>query len=259
MTQETTQELSRDGIVIQARSGSTRMPAKILLPFSGEKRIIDIVIENIKRECPGKRIVLATTVNPADDILEEVAAQHQISCFRGSEENVLQRFIGAADKFGLDRIIRVCSDNPFLDAASFNTLFDAQTESGADYVCFAFPDGRPTIKSHLGLFAELATTEALKKAAAMTDEKLYLEHVTIFLYTHPDLFSICRIPLPEVLRNRTDLRLTLDTPSDFKLLNELFALLQGESDHSLKRLIEMVDKNPEYGKIMKTNILQNEK
>lgn len=253
------QDYIHDGIVIQARSGSTRMPAKILLPFCGGRRIIDIVIDNIKRECPGKRIVLATTENPQDAIFEEIAAAHGIDCFRGSEDNVLSRFIGAADRFGLDRIIRVCSDNPFLDAASFRTLFDAQSESGADYVCFAFPDGRPTIKSHLGLFAELATTEALKKAASLTDEKLYLEHVTIFLYTHPEIFSICRINLPDFLQGRLDLRLTLDTPSDFNLLKELFEKIQTAPDASLSKLVELVDENPEYGKIMKTNIEQNEK
>ena len=252
-------EYSNDGVVIQARSGSTRMPAKILLPFSGEKRIIDIVIENIKRECPDKRIVLATTVNPADDVLEEVAALHGIDCFRGSEENVLSRFIGAAEKFGLRRIIRVCSDNPFLDTSSFNEMFKVQEATGADYVCYAFPDGRPTIKSHLGLFAELATTEALKKAASLTDEKLYLEHVTIFLYTHPESFKIARIPLPDFLSARTDLRLTLDTPSDFKLLNELSERVKNETDGSLEALVNLVDANPEYGNIMKTNILQNEK
>ncbi len=248
-----------DGIVIQARSGSTRMPAKILLPFDGEKRIIDIIIERIKRDCPDKRIVLATTVNAADDVLEEVARQHDISCFRGSEENVLSRFIGAADAFGIDRMIRVCSDNPFLDTTSFEKMFRCQSESGADYVCFAFPDGRPTIKSHLGLFAELATTEALRRVASLTDEKLYLEHVTIYLYTHPEAFTIARMPLPGFLDQRTDLRLTLDTPSDFRLLQTLFRRLHAETDGSLPELVKMVDANPEYGSIMKENIIQNEK
>lgn len=252
-------EFSEDGIVIQARSGSTRMPAKILLPFSGEKRIIDIVIDNIKRECPGKRIVLATTVNPADDVLEEAAHRHGIDCFRGSEENVLSRFIGAADKFGLRRLIRVCSDNPFLDASSFRKMFELQEETGADYVCFAFPDGRPTIKSHLGLFAELATTDALRKAASLTSEKLNIEHVTIYLYTHPETFSIARLPLPDFLKRRTDLRLTLDTPSDFRLLNELWERVKNETDGSLEAIVNLADGNPEYGSIMKANILQNEK
>ncbi|MDE5745796.1 MAG: aminotransferase, partial [Paramuribaculum sp.] len=140
----------RDGIVIQARSGSTRMPSKILRAFDGETRIIDIIIEKIKKSCPDKTIVVATTENPSDNIIADIVAAHKVECFRGSEEDVLDRFIGAADKFGLDRIIRVCSDNPFLQTDSFNELFKAQSCSGADYVAFAFPDGRPTIKSHLG-------------------------------------------------------------------------------------------------------------
>lgn len=249
----------RDGIVIQARSGSTRMPAKILRPFDGDRRIIDIVINNIKRSCPGMTIVLATTDNPADDVLEDVARQHGVECFRGSENDVLSRFIGAADRFGLDRIVRVCSDNPFLITDSFPGMLAEQTASGADYVGFAFPDGRPTIKSHLGLFAELATSDALRRAAATTDEQLYREHVTIYLYTHPEDFSISLIPLPAMLETRTDLRLTLDTPEDFRLLSELYRRHRDETDGSTAALVKLVDSNPEYGRIMKQNIRQNEK
>lgn len=249
----------RDGIVIQARSGSTRMPSKILYPFDGQKRIIDIIIDNIKRDCPDKVIVVATTDNPADDVLEETARLHGVECFRGSEENVLSRFIGAADKFGLARIIRVCSDNPFLVTSSFGEMFDAQSRSGADYVCFAFPDGLPTIKSHLGLYAELATADALRKAASMTDEKLYLEHVTIYLYTHPDRFSIERLPLPDYLHARKDLRLTLDTPSDFKLLHQLYRQWKDAPGSGIEELLRLLEENPKYLEIMKSNILQNEK
>ncbi len=249
----------RDGVVIQARSGSTRMPAKILRPFDGDRRIIDIVIDNIKRSCPGLTIVLATTVNPADDVLEDVARQHGVECFRGSEEDVLSRFIGAADRFGLDRLVRVCSDNPFLLTDSFPRMFEEQSASGADYVGFCFPDGRPTIKSHLGLFAELATADALRRAAKATDEKLYREHVTIYIYTHPDEFSIDLIPLPALLEKRTDLRLTLDTPEDFRLLSELYRRHRDETDGTTEALVALVDSDPEYGRIMKQNIQQNEK
>lgn len=249
----------RDGIVIQARSGSTRMPSKILRAFGGETRIIDIIINNIKRSCPDKTIVVATTDNPADNIIADIARAHKVECFRGSEEDVLARFIGAADKFGLDRIIRVCSDNPFLQTDTFQQLFDAQSASGADYVAFAFPDGRPTIKSHLGLFAELCTVDALKRAAAATDEKLYREHVTIYLYTHPGEFSIELLPLPDFLQTRTDIRLTLDTPADYALLQELYSRHLTETDGSLKALIKLVDSEARYHSVMKENIEQNEK
>ena len=76
----------RDGIIIQARTGSTRLHNKILLPFYGEQRIIDILIGNIKQACAGKTIVLATTDRPQDDILEEVAREAGICCYRGDEQ-----------------------------------------------------------------------------------------------------------------------------------------------------------------------------
>lgn len=263
-----------DGIVIQARSGSSRMPAKILLPFDGGQTILDIILEKIKRYNPGLPVIVATTTNPADDRIADMAARHNVECFRGSEPDVLSRFTGAADRFGLDRVIRVCSDNPFMQTDTFSDLIAAaDSNPDADYVAFAFPDGRPTIKSHLGLYAELATADALRRAHAMAAEpdgqehaampeaerKMCREHVTIGLYTHPADFSLAFLPLPEKLQERTDLRLTLDTPSDFKLLQELYRRLETETDGSLDALLEMVDANPQYGKIMKQNIAQNEK
>lgn len=248
-----------DGIVIQARSGSTRLPSKILLPFDGERRIIDILLKKLRRDCPELKIVVATTVNPADDAIEEIARRAGVLCHRGSEDDVLARFIGAGEDFGLDRIIRVCSDNPFLQTGSFAAMLSEHDRAGGDYVAYAFPGGRPTIKSHLGLYAELTTLEALRRAAASTEEKLYREHVTIYLYTHPQEFECRYMPLPELLRKRTDLRLTLDTPSDFKLLHELYVRHRDTTDGSLPALISLIDSNPAYGAIMKENIRQNEK
>lgn len=249
----------KDGIVIQARSGSTRMPAKILLPFDGERRIIDILIDNLRRDNPGIPVILATTVNPADDVLEEVARQHGIECWRGSEEDVLDRFIGAAEHFGIDLVARVCSDNPFLVTSSFSNLFDLQGATGADYAAYAFPDGRPTIKSHLGLFPEVVTTKALKRVSAISQSKLDHEHVTIGIYTRPEEFSSAFLELPDFLQERTDLRLTLDTPEDFVLLQELYKRIHNEKDASVEALVRLVDSDPGYGKIMKQNIARNEK
>ena len=153
----------KDGIIIQARTGSTRLHNKILLPFYSGQRIIDILIGNIKQACAGKTIVLATTDRPQDDILAEVAREAGICCYRGDEDNVLDRFIRAAATFNLDRFIRVCSDNPFLRPDSFRAFFEEHDARPADYIAYGFADGRPTIKSHLGLFAELTTADADRK------------------------------------------------------------------------------------------------
>lgn len=248
-----------DGIIIQARTGSTRLPGKILLPFYGKKRIVDIQIESIRAACPGMCIVLATTTRSQDDALAEMAQQSGIACYRGSEDDVLGRFIGAAEYFGIDRLIRVCSDNPFLRADTFRRLFETHDKRPADYVAFGWPDGRPTIKSHIGLFAELTTLDALRRAASLTGERLYHEHVTIYLYTHPETFSVELLPLPAELEHRQDLRFTLDTPDDFTLLSNLYADWYEGTDRSLPALLQTVDARPEYLARMKENIKRNEK
>ena len=220
----------KDGIIIQARTGSTRLHNKILLPFYGEQRIIDILIANIKQACPDKCIVLATTNRPQDDVLAET-----------------------------NRFIRVCSDNPFLRPETFNTFFAEHNFCPADYIAYGFADGRPTIKSHLGLYSELTTIDALRRAAVSTQEKLYIEHVTIYLYTHPEKFKVRLLPLPAELEGRFDLRFTLDTMEDFTLLQELYATFHEKTDRSVHALLQLVQSHPDYRARMLENIARNEK
>ena len=164
-----------------------------------------------------------------------------------------------AATFNLDRFIRVCSDNPFLRPDSFRAFFEEYDARPADYIAYGFADGRPTIKSHLGLFAELTTADALRRAAAATQEKLYIEHVTIYLYTHPEAFSVRLLPLPDELEGRLDLRFTLDTMEDFTLLQELYVAFCEQTDHSIHALLRLVEAHPEYRVKMLENIAKNEK
>lgn len=252
-----------DGIIIQARTGSTRLANKILLPFSGTERIIDILVERIKAACPGVPVVLATTVRPQDEVLARVAEEHGVLCFRGSEDDVLGRFIGAAECYGIDRLIRVCSDNPFLQADTFPLFFrehDRRAPGAPDYLSYGFADGTPAIKSHLGLFSELATLEALRRVASSTSDKAAHEHVTLYLYTHPDEFRVCLLPLPPGLEGRRDLRFTLDTPDDFDLLRQLYAeASQPGGGQDYGTLLRLVERNPVYRERMLRNIGLNGK
>lgn len=249
----------KNGIIIQARTGSTRLPAKILLPFYKEQSIIDLMVNDIQQFCPDIPIILATTDLPQDDILENFAVRKGILCYRGSENDVLARFIGAAEAYGINRLIRVCSDNPFLRTDSFIELFTEHNNSPADYIAFGFSDGRPTIKSHLGLYAELTTLDALKNVASITNEKLYREHVTIYLYTHPKMFKIRMKTIARDLESRTNLRFTLDTMEDFTLLQHLYAEFVETTDKSLSALLSLIDKYPDYERQMRENIMKNEK
>lgn len=249
----------KDGIIIQARTGSTRLHNKILLPFYKEQCILDIIIENIRATYPHICLVLATTHRAQDDVLADVAHRAGIHCFRGDEDHVLDRFIRAAEAFGIDRFIRVCSDNPFLQVDTYRHFFDEDSEDPADYLAYGFADGRPTIKTHLGLFSELTTTDALRRVRAATQEKLYIEHVTIYLYTHPEEFIVRLLPLPPYLEGRFDLRFTLDTMEDFNLLQKLYATFYEQTDRSVQALLALVESDPEYRRQMLENIAKNEK
>jgi len=109
-------------IIIQARMGSTRLPKKMLLPFEEQKGVLEILIDKILHLKSEVSIVLATTTNPADDELALLAKQKNILVFRGDEDDVLKRFIDAAEQFNVQRIIRVCADNPFLDINALEEL-----------------------------------------------------------------------------------------------------------------------------------------
>ena len=172
---------------------------------------------------------------------------------------MLARFIRAAEVFGVDRFIRVCSDNPFLRPETFNTFFAEHAFCPADYIAYGFADGRPTIKSHLGLYSELTTINALRRAAVSTQEKLHIEHVTIYLYTHPEKFKVRLLPLPAELEGRFDLRFTLDTMEDFTLLQELYATFYEKTDRSVHALLQLVQSHPDYRARMLENIARNEK
>ncbi len=102
------------GIIIQARLGSTRLPGKILKQFYGEKTLLETVISNVQKVGETK-IIVATSVNPNNDLLASFLQERGIPFYRGSEDDVLSRFIGAAEVNGFDGIVRICSDNPFLD------------------------------------------------------------------------------------------------------------------------------------------------
>ena len=166
--------------IIQARSGSTRLPNKILLPFYNGKSILDLMLEKLS-SINGTNILVATTTNMKDDAVVNIAKKYNIAYFRGSENDVLNRFISAAEQYNAQKIIRVCSDNPFLDINSIKKLIETINENpSADYISFNI-NGIPSIKTHYGFWTEYVTLNTLKKIRDLTDEPLYHEHVTNYI------------------------------------------------------------------------------
>lgn len=232
----------KTGLIIQARKGSTRLPNKMVLPFFNGKGVLELLIEKLLQQFPKEQIVLATTTNAHDDELEAISKKKQINCYRGSETNVLQRFVKAAEAFGTEYIIRICADNPFLDIPHIHDLISEIEKGDFDYVSYKTENGLPTIKSHLGLFTEAVSLAALKKVAQYTNEVFYQEHVTNFIYENPIHFKIKLLELPEYMDDTETIRLTLDTKEDFKLYQELFFSFQNKNTKSTIDFIKR-DKN----------------
>jgi spore coat polysaccharide biosynthesis protein SpsF (cytidylyltransferase family) len=243
----------KPGIIIQARTGSTRLPQKITLPFYQDSTLLDIIIDRIKPL--GYLIVLATSNRIEDQTLKKVAEKHKITFFAGDENNVLKRFIDCAEANDIDVIIRVCADNPFIQADYIDQLLKEYIKNERNYLSFFTDSGIPVIKTHYGFFSEVVQLNALKRISELTTDKLYLEHVTNFIYANPDKFSIGKLPLPFNERNE-EIRLTIDTLEDFKLASSLYRKYK---DLNPSDLIEKIITGQEFLNIMKEQIRVNSK
>ncbi|NII29550.1 aminotransferase [Pseudoflavitalea sp. X16] len=248
--------------IIQARTGSTRLPGKMVLPFYNEKSILQLLIERLQFFFPSHPIILATTTKENDNTLIGLAKHLGIGYFAGSEENVLNRFIEASLHFGHHEFARICADNPFLNADFLKRMtdhWDQHTGSGIDYLSYQVHPGLPTIKSHLGLFAEITTRQALQKAAMLTNELLYQEHVTNYLYTHAGIFNCHFLNLPAELQGYEDVRFTVDTPEDFQIQQFLFSQVQEGPGYDLSRLLAIINEHPDIKHKMQIEIVKNSK
>lgn len=245
-------------IIIQARSGSTRLPNKMNLNFYNEDSILDIIVSRIKKAFPDLLIVLATTSNDKDDALVERVSKHQIEVFRGCEDDVLDRFITAAEFYKVHKIIRICADNPFIDMTSLKELINQFECSNADYISYQTKTGVPTVKTHYGFWAEAVTLKALKKVKDLTDDYFYHEHVTNYIYGNPDIFKIEFIPIPDYL-NSTEIRLTIDTKVDFNTAKEVYDYVLKEKKLNIKHIYDAVLSRDKWLKSMSEQINEQKK
>lgn len=246
------------GILIQARLGSTRLPGKILKPFHGDKCILDIILDKLHQASDAK-VIVATSTSKDNDALVEHLEQNGELFFRGSENDVLDRFIKAAEKFHVDGIIRICSDNPFIDPDEIKALSEKARHSEAQYIGFRI-NGLPSIKTHFGFWGEFVTLDALKKVAASTDDLPAHEHVTIHIYSHPEEYRCEWIDCPDFIQGRNDIRLTVDTQEDFENAQQVYAdLTKTKHNFGLEEIVSYIDEHEEMKASMRRIITQNTK
>lgn len=224
--------------IIQARVGSTRLPGKVLRPLAGKSMLAQVV----QRTQWSRRIsktVVATTDCPADDAIASLCDDLQISYFRGSEVDVLDRYYQAAKKFQSDAVVRITSDCPLIDPGIVDDAVAAfqERQPGLDYLTtFQFPRGLDT---------EVFSFSALGQAWREDTNPAWREHVAVFIYRNPNRFQIGEL---RCTRDLSHLRWTVDTPEDFELVGKIYEYF-GHNRFSWLEALAAVEAHPDWSNL----------
>jgi len=226
--------------IIQARMSSTRLPGKVLLDLAGEPMLARVV-ERTRRARTIDRVIVATTIESEDEPIAELCRAQGWAVSRGSRDDVLDRYYQAAVADGADPIVRITSDCPLIDPEIIDRVV-ARLDGTVDYASNINP--RRTFPR--GLDVEVFTFAALSAAWRDDREATGREHVTPFLYRHPERFRIALVESdrPEVASHRW----SVDTPEDYELLRRIYAHFRCDA-FSWLDVLNLLDQHPEWCEI----------
>lgn len=241
--------------IIQARLGSTRLPNKVFKEILG-KPILFHMIDRVKKSNYIDNICIATSTNPKDDILEKKVREYGIDVFRGSEDDVLERFYKCVTSYKEvpEIILRLTSDCPLIDAGLIDDLIETfkNSKNKPDYISNSLDVTLPD-----GLDCEAFTFKALEKTFFEAKNDFEREHVTPYIYMNRTIFNVISKTYSE---NKSFMRWTVDFPEDFEFINQVYLNLykQKGDTFNYKDVYELLDKKPELLKI-NSRFIRNEK
>lgn len=224
---------------IEARMTSSRLPGKVLKEIVGQP-VLALMIERLKRVPSIDQIVIATTDLPTDDPVEALANDLNVGVFRGSEDDVLDRVLKAAQAYDADVIIETTGDCPLIDPVIVEDCIQAYKRAGVDYLSNVLKRTYP-----IGMDTQVFATDILADVAKRTDDPDDHEHVSLFIYRHPDLYSLENVAAPDH-HTAPDLALTLDTAEDFELIKSIFeGLYPDNPTFDLDDILTLLAQRPE--------------
>lgn len=222
---------------------SSRLPGKVLLPVLG-RPMLQYLVERLRAVPSLDEIVLAITTNAADDVLATFGRTQGISVYRGSEDDVMNRVIGAAESVCGEIVVEITGDCPIIDPDIIEQTIRMFLHHDVDYVSNAhvrsYPDGMDT---------QVFRLETLKRSAAMTDAPLDHEHVTLHIRNHPEIFSKMHLIAPPSLW-WPELGLTLDEEADYQMLSKIIeTLAPGNPLFGCHDVLVLLRQHPEWVQI----------
>ena len=214
---------------LQARMGSTRLPGKVLLRIQG-KTLLEHAVWRLRAARTLAGVMILTTTLEEDNQIAAEGGRLGTPVHRGPELDVLRRYQQASERFGPGIIVRATADNPLIDIGSVDRIVCALRSGKFDY---CMESGLP-----VGAATEAITAGALLRSDQDAREDRHREHVTLYAKEHPEKFRLAFLEPPGTLRN-PGLRLTVDTPEDFVLVEELIrALPESTEPHPLERYLD---------------------
>jgi spore coat polysaccharide biosynthesis protein SpsF len=226
--------------IVQARMGSTRLPGKVMQPIL-DKPMLGWVMYRLRRSRLIDQAIIATTVEKQDDRLVEFCEQQGWLVYRGSQDDVLDRYYQTARQYQADHIVRVTSDCPLIDPAVMDYVIAGYLSAAPhpDYASNTLERTYPR-----GLDTEVFSLAALAMAWK-ADASPWREHVTPYLNQNPDRFRLQSVTNPE---NFSHLRWTVDTPEDLKLVRTVYEHF-GHGNFSWQQVLEAFKEHPEWAAI----------
>ena len=229
--------------IIQARTGSNRLPGKIMMEIEG-KTMLEYMIERVSKSKKLDKIIIATTNKKNDDVIVSLAKKLNIDYFRGSEDDVLDRYYNASKKFNADIVVRLCSDSPLLDGKIVDNILEEYLSGDYDYVGNLSPSPR-TFPDGLGV--EVFSSELLNDAQLNAKKPSEREHVTFYMWMQPKKYKIHRV---DYKNDSSKYRFNLDYAEDYKFLKKIFEnFYKNNRNFDIESVITWLEKNPEIFKI----------
>lgn len=226
--------------IVQARTGSTRLPGKVMYPLDGQPVLKHVVTRTADVDSVTD-VVVATSTEPQDDVIAQYAPTFGADVIRGSESNVLSRFERVVEEYDPDIALRITGDCPLTDPATLDRAVSPVDDGKADYASNISQRTFPR-----GLDVEAFTAESFETVISASTTQEECEHVTPYYRKNPDEFDIVNVTSDQVFDDqkyidRTDLRLTLDEADDYRLLKRIYDTIEYDEILPIRDAIDFID------------------
>ena len=233
--------------IVQARMGSARFPNKVMRPICGTP-MIGLLLGRLAKAGRIDQIVLATSEDPKNEPLARYVHNLGYEVYRGSEDDVLDRYHAAAKLYGADVVVRVTGDCPLIDPDVVDAVIDKFSDAGVDYASNCVPPSYPD-----GLDAEVFSVKALEAAWAGAKNPFEREHVTPFITESSQFTHATQVNSSD----ESAARWTVDEPEDFEVVRKVFEEFHPRSDFSWIEVLELAREHPEWFAVNR-HLMRNE-